>query len=61
MFSPICFTNIFHGFFSVCGVEKENKLLYGPKRVFFLLSLPVEKEIFIKKFVDSEFAIGETI
>ena len=47
MFSPIYFTN----FFSVCAVEKENKLLIGSKQ-FFFLNLPVEKEIlqiFVKK------------
>ena len=40
------FTNFFHEFFSVWTVEKENKLLIGPKQ-FFFLSLPVEKEIII--------------
>ena len=44
--SPICFTNFILEFFSVCAVEKENKLFIGPKQ-FFLLSLPVEKEIII--------------
>ena len=34
------FTNLFHEFFH----KKENKLLIGPKQVFFF-SLPVEKEI----------------
>ena len=40
------FTNLFHEFFSVWAVEKENKLLIGSKQVFFL-SLLVEKEIII--------------
>ena len=43
MFSPICFTNFFHKFFSVCAVEKERELLICQNR--FFLSLPVEKEI----------------
>ena len=64
MVSPNCFTNFFHKFFSLWAVEKENKLLIGPKQ--FFLSLPVEKEIIlntysIEKSVDSEFKIGETI
>jgi hypothetical protein len=41
MFSPIYFTNFFHEIFSVSAVEKENKLLNGPRLFFF--SLPVEK------------------
>ena len=46
MFSPICFTNFFHKFFSVRAVEKENKLSIGTTQVFFL-SLLVQKEIVI--------------
>ena len=45
MFSPICFTNFFHESLSDLAVEKEKKLLIGPKH--FFLSLPVEKEIII--------------
>ena len=42
VFSPICCTNFFHEFFSICtAVEKEN--LIGPKH--FFLSLPAQKEI----------------
>ena len=46
MNSSDVFTNLFHEFFSVWAVEKENKLLIGPKTVFFL-GLPVEKETII--------------
>ena len=46
------------------SVEKVNKLLIGPRK-FFFLSLPVEKRnhnhYLLKKIVDSEFDIGETI
>jgi hypothetical protein len=34
MFSPICFSNFVHEFFSVCAVEKENKFVIGPKESF---------------------------
>ena len=62
------FTNLIHGCFSVWAVEKENKFLIGPKQ-FFFLSSPVEKEIIrnlrpkssLKRLVDLEFKIGETI
>ena len=37
------FPNVFHEFFSVLAVEKENKLFYGLKQNFFFLSFePVE-------------------
>ena len=38
------FTNLFHEFFPVWTVEKENKFFIGSKQSFFL-SLPVVKEI----------------
>ena len=63
MFSPICFTNFFHEFSQFEQLEKKTNFFFGPKQ-FFFLSLPVEKEIikmFVKKFVDSEFQIGEAI
>ena len=44
------FTNLFPQFFPLIFlslIEKENKLLIGPNRVFFFLSLPVENEIII--------------
>ena len=35
MFSPIFCTNFFQQFFPVWAVEKENKLLIGPKTDYF--------------------------
>ena len=35
VFSPIYFTNFSHEIFSVSAVEKDNKLLIGPKQFFY--------------------------
>ena len=64
MFSPICFTNFVHDFFSVWAVEKVNKLSIGSKQIFFFSVHQLKKkswQIFVKKIVDSEFEIGEII
>ena len=61
MFSPICFTNFFNEFFSVWAVEKGSKLLIGPKKVVFFSVWQLKKKSFVKKFVDLELEIGETI
>ena len=46
--SSVVFTNLFHEFFSVWAVEKENKFPIGLNQGFFL-SMQVEKEIFVKR------------
>ena len=64
MFSPICFTNFFHKFFSVRAVEKENKLLIGSKQVFFSQFDSWKRnhnKYWLKHFVYLEFEIGESI
>ena len=55
------FTNLLHDFFPAWAVEKENKLLLGPKIIFFSVSKFKKKswQIFIKKLVDYEFETGE--
>ena len=46
MFSPIFFTKYFHIFFSIWAVEKEKKLVIGPKlKHVFFVSLLFEKKI----------------
>ena len=57
------FTNLFLYFFSVWAVEKENKLLIGPKQVFFSVHQlkTTTWQTFVRIIVDSEFKIGETI
>ena len=58
------FTNLihhfFHDFFSVWAVEKDNKLLIVPKQ-FFPTVCQLKKKSLLKKFVDLEFEIRETI
>ena len=59
MFSPICFTN-FSQF-----EQLKKKLLIGPKQVLFFSVCQLKKKnhnkYSSKKFVDSEFYIGEII
>ena len=62
--SPIWFTNFFHEFLSVWAVGKGNKLLIGPKQIFFSQFDSWKRnqnKYSLKKFVDSEFEICETI
>ena len=54
----------FHEFFSVGTVEKENRLLIGSKQVFFSQFDSWKRnhnKHSLKKFVDLEFEIGESI
>ena len=65
MFSPISFTGFFLEFFSVWAVEKGNKNILLIQNRFFSSQFASWKinhnEYSLKKFVDSEFKIGETI
>ena len=57
-FVPLFFSTNFSQF-----EQLKKQSSYAPKQ-FFFLSLPVEKEIiqiFVKRIVDTEFEIGETI
>ena len=55
------FTNLLHEFFPAWAVEKENKLLIGPKIVFsqFQSWKRNHNKSSLKRFVDFEFEIGE--
>jgi hypothetical protein len=56
--SQIVSTNYFHEFFSIWAVEKENNFLLVQNSFFFQFA---SYEYSLKKFVDSDFKIGETI
>ena len=57
MFSPICFPNFDHEFFSVWAVEKENKVLIGYNRVSSQSAIwkRNHNKYGLNKFVDLEF------
>ena len=54
---------LFHELFSVWAVEKENKFLIGPIQFFFSVCQLKKKseQKYVKKLVNSDFEIGETI
>ena len=62
-FSPICFKNFFHDFFSVWADEKENKLVIGPRQYFsqFATWEKNHNKNSLTKFLNSEFKVGKTI